>query len=371
MAAWRLLRDAGVPAATGLAVDEALAASYRRGRSAAEPTLRLYTYRDHAALVGRYQHLAAEVDLEACGAAGVEVNRRPTGGGAIIMGSGQLGVALATAAPSEERPRQLLERYSTGLLAGLRRLGIEAVFRGKNDLAVEGRKIAGLGLYLDGAGGLLFHASVLADLDVALMLDVLRIPAAKLGERAGQAVEERVTTVSRQVGARLDGQAIAEEIAAGFAEALGVELVLGALTAAELDAAARFEKDRYGCPGWLEDYSPRADATATAVARLDVGLVRVYLALAGETIKSALFTGDFSVVPAGLVAIEEGLRWKRLERATVSAVVGRCLVADDGLGDPDRIVDAVLEAGRRAEQAPIAAPSRDGSCYFPEVLQRS
>jgi lipoate-protein ligase A len=38
------------------------------------------------------------------------------------------------------------------------------------------RKIAGLGIYFDPAGGLLFHASLLVDLDIAFMLSVLRTP---------------------------------------------------------------------------------------------------------------------------------------------------------------------------------------------------
>ena len=164
---WRLLADDGAGAGEGLALDEALMAGYARGAPPRPPTLRLYTYADHAALVGRYQHLDAEVDREACRSLGVQVNRRPTGGGAIIMGRAQLGVAVVTRAPAAERPRELLERFSGGIIAGLARLGLTVGFRGKNDLEVDGRKIAGLGLYLDGEGAMLFHSSVLADLDVA------------------------------------------------------------------------------------------------------------------------------------------------------------------------------------------------------------
>ena len=73
-------------------------------------------------------------------------------------------------------------------------------FHGKNDLEVDGRKIAGLGLYVDPAGAMLFHASILADLDVEFMLEVLQIPAAKLADRAVAAVAERLTTVSAETG---------------------------------------------------------------------------------------------------------------------------------------------------------------------------
>ena len=78
---WRLLADDGAGAADGLALDEALLARYAREEPPRPPTLRLYTYRTHCALIGRYQNLDAEVDLAACRETGTQVSRRPTGGG--------------------------------------------------------------------------------------------------------------------------------------------------------------------------------------------------------------------------------------------------------------------------------------------------
>src|ERR687895_1311524 len=106
MRTWRLLTHVGVGAAAGLALDEAMLAGYARDAdSASPPTLRLYTYRSHCALVGRYQHLEAEVDLDACRRTGTGFSRRPTGGGAIVMGAGQLGVAVATPGPPAQNPQ--------------------------------------------------------------------------------------------------------------------------------------------------------------------------------------------------------------------------------------------------------------------------
>lgn len=365
---WRYLGDDAVPAGYGLAFDEAMTAGYTRDTQDLPPTLRLYTYRSHCALVGRYQHLAAELDLAACGRRGVEVNRRPTGGGAIIMGAGQLGVAVATRAPGEQRPKELLERFSAGIVEGLAALGIRASFRGKNDLAVSGRKIAGLGLYLNGSGGLLFHASVLADLDVQLMLEVLRIPAAKLADKAVAAVEERVTTVTRQLGEAWDGDRLREVVAGGFREALGLELVPGEPASYELELTASLVRDRYGSPEWWNEYSPRSDATATATMRLPSGLVRLYLACSDRTVKSILFTGDFNAVPAALLAIEENLRWKRLHRDVVDEVVRRCLDGHTDVAEPEAVAGAIMEAAERASHPPSSAPERSGSCYFPEVM---
>ncbi len=215
--AWRYVASDAVGAADGLAFDEALLLRYGTGDDPPYPaTLRLYTYRAHCALVGRYQDVSAEVDLEVCRREGFGVARRPTGGGAIIMGPGQLGVTLAVHAPDAEPPRHTLRRYAEAVVGGLRGLGVEAAFRPKNDLEVGGRKIAGLGLYRDERGAMLFHSSILVDLDIALMLRILRIPGAKLADKGVSRVEQRVTTVSRELGIPLQ----AVDVRAKFARAL-------------------------------------------------------------------------------------------------------------------------------------------------------
>lgn len=342
-------------------------ASHSRTSPRASPVLRLYTYRNHAALCGRYQHLEAEISLDGCKRTGTAFNRRPTGGGAIVMGAGQLGVAVVTRAPAAKRPKEVLLRYSQGVVSGLGKLGIEASFGGKNDLVVEGRKIAGLGLYLDSEGGLLFHSSVLADLDIPFMLQVLEIPAAKLGDKAVTAVEQRVTTVTRETGQPWTGATLREVMALGFAEALGWELEESEPTADELSRTASLVESRYATEEWLFQRTPQPDATATTLVKTPGGLIRLYLALQGDTIKSALFTGDFNEIPQPLANFEAGLKWARAERNEVARIAARCFAEGTGLGvDAEMLTAAVLEAADRAAVRELAAPNRPGSCYFPE-----
>ncbi|MDR7413901.1 MAG: biotin/lipoate A/B protein ligase family protein [Armatimonadota bacterium] len=368
---WRLLVDDGVGAAEGLALDEALMGHYARGCPARPPTLRLYTYRSHCALVGRYQHLEAEVDLEACRQTGTHVNRRPTGGGAILMGEDQLGVALVMRAPPEH-PQELLRRLSQGIVAGLRRLGIHAAFGGKNDLQVGTRKIAGLGIYLDGHGALLFHASVLADLDIPFMLRVLRIPAAKLGDKGVEAVAHRVTTVTEQTSTHWTGAALRVVVAQGYAEAFGVSLSPAEPEPSERERAARLEREKYRTAQWVDQLRPQPDLTGSALVKTPAGLLRVYLSLVGSTIKSAMIVGDFNEFPEELARFEAALKWSRLERGELRRIASRILSGRPLGTSAEQLVEAVLQAGERARARQASLPLRqEGSCYFPEVKEHA
>jgi len=345
---WRLLDGDGVGAADGLALDEALMTRYGRGRPGGPPTLRLYSYRSHCALIGRYQSLAAEVDLDACRRTGTEVGRRLTGGGAIVMGRGQLGVAYVDRAPDDRRPREIIEELAPALVAGLAHLGVAATFQGKNDLETGGRKIAGLGLYLDPAGAMLFHASVLADLDVELMLRVLRVPAAKLADKAVAAVTERVTTVSAETGRTHDATTLRPAIAAGFALTFGARLEPGSPDQGEQAQARELAASRYRSQPWLDERTMVGDGSGSALLKAPTGLARIYITTHGDVVKSAMVAGDFNDLAPEVVALESGLRWRRLEEEAVTAAV-RGSGAAGALGVPaERIVAAVLEAGRQA-----------------------
>ncbi len=369
MTTWRLLSDDGNSAAGGLALDEALMARVSRDAAEPRPTLRLYSYASHAALIGRYQTLAAEVDLDACLATGTAVSRRPTGGGAIVMGRDQLGVALVLPARAASI-KTLIPELGEGVVEGLRRIGVRAEFGGKNDLLAGGRKIAGLGMYLDNRGALLFHTSLLVDLDVDFMLRVLNIPAAKLADKGAAAVAERVTTVRRETGrADLSLDDVREVIAEGFAARFDVGLTADEPDDGEWDHAAGLIESRYANTGWLEQQNAQPDGTGSATFRSPDGLVRVFVAAQGSLVKSLQFAGDFNAVPEGLRRLEHTLRWRHLHVDTMRELVAEVRVdtgAEAGWRRDDDVVAAVLSAGESALDR-CAAPVRPtGSCYFPD-----
>ncbi len=360
---WRLITDDGVTASFGLAADEYMAR--RQGAGQTLPVLRLYTYRSHCALVGRFQSVDVEVNRAFCRAHGIAINRRPTGGGAIIMGEDQLGVALTlprtAVTESRRRLRELLADFSAGIVAGLGELGIEARFARKNDVEVGGRKIAGLGLYRDRAGGLLFHCSLLVDLDIPLMLRVLRTPFEKLADKAIASVAERVTTVRRELGRPVPLNEVRERVRDGFARAFEVELVPDEFTAAELTGIRRLEREKYLSAAWIEQKALTSDLTGSGLAKAPGGLIHVHLTLAGETIKAVLITGDF-FVPEGVVAeLERRLRWhSAAEEAvarTVSAFFAQSGDAFDGIA-PKHVVRAILRAVQAARQQELEVAPR-------------
>ena len=327
---WRYLESDGVSASAGLAADEWL-------MTTGGPLLRLYTYRSHCALVGKFQNLEAEIDVEFCRESGIGVNRRPTGGGAILMGEDQLGIAVihsrGTSAP---HPKEIFARFGRAIAAGLERLGIHGSLEAKNDVRVGGRKIAGLGVCRDENDTLLFHTSLLVDLDVDLMLRVLKIPAEKLSDKLRARIADNMTTVRRELGRSIGVAEVREAIREGFAAAEGVQFEPSELSAVERGSVDRLESEKYRDRAWVHRLVPSPDTNGRSIRKTPQGLLRLYLALADERIKDIAITGDFA--EDGAVSALE----RRLTAAAADEAVIRDAVAAEGL--PADFAAAILDA---------------------------
>jgi lipoate---protein ligase len=364
---WRLITDDGVSASFGLAADECLA--HRVGTGASQPTLRLYTYRSHCALVGRFQNIDNEINRAYCEANGIPLNRRPTGGGAIIMGQDQLGIALCIPGREEDsyrRARELMVHFSAGIICGLEPLGIRAAFWGKNDIEIHHRKVAGLGVYRAPEGGLLFHASLLVDLDIALMLHVLKTPFEKITDKAIATVADRVTTIRRETGSPVAPDDIRASIAAGYRRAFGVALVPGDLLPDELEAIDALENSKYLTPEWVHQTTAIPDTFGEALVKTPAGLLDVRATLAGNTIKAILIGGDFFATEGAVADLEARLRWHPAspQRVRETLAAGYAERANQLNNLPlEALQEAIRLAVRDAQKAESAARANPYGCF--------
>jgi lipoate-protein ligase A len=319
---WRLITDDGVSDSFGLAADDALA--QRAGIGESQPTLRLYTYRSFCALVGRFQTVDHEIQVDYCQTRDIAINRRPTGGGSIIMGAGQLGVALmipGRRSDTYSRAREMMAQFSAGLLRGLTSLGITAEFKRKNDIEVNGRKIVGLGIYRAPSNGLLFHASLLVNLDVPFMLSVLNTPFEKISDKEISMVSARTSDVQRELGWEISLDEVRQCVAEGYAAAFDVTLVPGDFTVEERQDIVALEKEKYRCQEWIYQTTEVPDTFGAAKIKTPAGLLDIRASLAGRTVKAVFIGGDFFASENAIADLETSLRWHSSEKSAVATTL--------------------------------------------------
>lgn len=273
------------------------------------------------ALIGRHQDLSREVDLDYCAEHGIGLVRRITGGGAIYLDERQLGwelvferSALGVAALPE-----VTEKICTSIAAGLSRLGVDARFRPRNDIEVDGRKISGTGGFYDG-DVLIYQGTVLIDLDADRMVSALRVPDSKLAKRELDSAAERVVTLRNLLGN--DAPSIPEVQAAlvdGLCDGLGVEAEWGEISPDEERLALRAFDKEIGTQEFLHEIDNAADdeGVLTGSHTSAGGTIDAYAKLEGPTreiLQRVLLTGDFFVTPPRFVLdLEAHLAGTRLD----------------------------------------------------------
>lgn len=166
---WRLLELSYPSVFQNLALEEALARACIS--PALVPVVRLWR-NPRAVVVGRFQDVDMEVDVELCRRNSIDIARRFTGGGAVFHDLGNLNLTFVIRRPAGTTLSRLHGVYSSVILDMLTRLGVKGVFVPPNSIHVNGRKISGAAAAL-GKDFILWHASILVSTDTVMLRRVL------------------------------------------------------------------------------------------------------------------------------------------------------------------------------------------------------
>lgn len=231
-----------------MALDEVIARQVAEGSR--PPTLRVWEWASNAVIIGSFQSLRNEVDLDAAARHDATVVRRISGGGAMFVEPGN------TITYSLYVPATLVEGMSFAdsyafldawVIRALRELGIEATYQPLNDIASPAGKIGGAAQKRLAAGVVLHHVTMSYDMDAAKMLDILRIGREKLSDKGIVSAGKRVDPIRSQTG--MSREDVVAAMTAHFETSYG--LTPREVDADTLERAAALVEEKFATPEWL------------------------------------------------------------------------------------------------------------------------
>lgn len=319
MDSWRLFKDTSNPVSTalGLSIDDTLPLSLSQRGS--PPILHLYIFRP-SAIVGKYQDIEAALKLDRCRDVGVEYNRRSTGGGTVIMGPKvvALGLGINIDQPGlKPGIGGIFESLSEVLIEALQELGIDAGFRPKNDLEVDGKKIAGLSAGLETEKAILFHASLLVDFNIPLMLDIMSQPPLKLYDKGYNCFSRRMTTITEQLGHDIEMECVVQAVEHAFSQKFGASFERDEPDTWEKQTIHNFVDTRYTNHSWIFSHKHPRSRMGVGEFKTPGGLLEIYVSLAGGTIEHIIITGDFFSTTKDINFLESSLKWTSARREKI------------------------------------------------------
>ncbi len=317
-----------VPPSIGVATDRYLLGTL--GRRARPGVLRIYAFPGDVLAAGRW-HLAPP----SAGELGDAFVRRLTGGRALALGEGYLGVslllphrsALLADDPFALAPFQVANRYVRGVMRALKQLGLPAFYPGRDLVTVNRRPIAAVSFETDDEGRLLFEAILAVDRPLSAVAQLLDRWDTGGTIKADLLALESGTSLREEIGDVPSVEELGGLLREAFAEQFGVPVAPEPLSALELQAvtalAARESR------AWNVLRKPRAELPCVGSSGIQTGVLEVHFALEQKRfLKEVCLAGDFIADSPAVASLEYRLRLCPAERNAIARVV------DGVFGDP-------------------------------------
>ena len=255
-------------------------------------------------ILGRHQVLHDEVNVDYCLNNNIQIVRRLTGGGAVFLDPGQLAWELCVSKKNigSGDLSEITKILCGAAAGGLNKLNIDAKFRPRNDLEVDGRKVGGTGGFFDG-DTLFFQGGALVDMDVENMKASLNIPVPKLSKRNLESAGDRVITVRELLGPDTPALPLFKEaLVESVCETLGLKADYQECSASELVLGDQYYDEEIGQDEFVHEIDRliAGDVVKRATIKTPGGFITTSFKLKGpklDIIAEIFFHGDLFVSP--------------------------------------------------------------------------
>ena len=245
---WQIIQGPAVDPVLQMALDQVLSEEVGEGRR--KPTLRIWEWEKPAVVIGSFQSVKNEVDLDNAKKYGFDIVRRISGGGAMFMEAGSV-ITYSIYAPSElVQGMSFADSYAfldEWVIVALKSLGIEASYVPLNDITSPTGKIGGAAQKRLGSGAVLHHVTMSYDMDGDKMVEVLRIGREKMSDKGTKSANKRVDPLRSQTG--LPRAEIIEKMVGTFRGLYG--LTPSEITPEEFAKAEQLVTEKFGTEEWL------------------------------------------------------------------------------------------------------------------------
>lgn len=271
----------------------------------------LFYINEPSIILGRYQNVWEEINLEYVDARPIHVVRRISGGGTVYHDLGNLNYSFITQKTAEDFHN--FKKFTAPVIAVLREMGLQAELDGRSNILVGGRKISGNAQYI-ASRRMVSHGTLLYHSDLNRVSEALRVKPGKIVSKSIKSVRSQVANISEFLDQPPDLEAFRQHLVNGIFKDCS-EIPLYRLTQADREAIHALALERYGT--WEWNYGNSPDCVLERAQRFAFGEVEAHLEIQRGLIHTIKFIGDFS--PGGEIASLEarlaGVRYFREDLA--------------------------------------------------------
>jgi lipoate-protein ligase A len=233
-------------------------------------------------IVGRFQNTLGEINSSFVEEHGIHVVRRNSGGGAVYHDLGNINYSFVMPDSSGDFDFAF---FTGPIIRALAALGVGAELSGRNDLAIEGKKVSG-GAQFRRGGIMLHHGTLLYDADLEVLSQALRPSEDKFQSKAVKSIRSRVGNIMPFLPSPLSVAEFQERLQRGIQGLTPLTLEQDAL-----DEVEKLKNEKYSTWEWNYGASPRF--TERKRARFSWGGVEAFLIVEEGSVAQCSFRGDY------------------------------------------------------------------------------
>ena len=234
-------------------------------------------------VVGKYQNVYEEVNLEYVRENKINLIRRMSGGGTMYMDEGGFSFTFITR--NDDGGISFAE-FLEPVIAALASIGVRAEFTGRNDITIDGKKVSGNSQYKLG-GRTVHHGTLLYDTDPERIVRSTTVADIKIISKGIKSVRERVTNIKEHMQTPVT--------TAEFKELMIDHILSGgkrvSLTEAEINRICEIADEKFRNDDAVYGASPKFSITKTR--KTDGGIVEMSFDVKKGHITDCAVRGDF------------------------------------------------------------------------------
>jgi len=217
--------------------------------------MKIYYFFPPTAILGLHQAIT-DVDLVYLQQNTLMLNRRLTGGGAILLGLpdtySQVGITIVarTDASIPANLRGKFEYFTPIIRDALKNLGLQPEIDNNFNIVIGSKKIAGTGIYAE-ESAFLFHTMILLGCDYRATARVLKIPPNSSLEIIVQNMREKVTTVLHELGRPIAYKDVETALIGSLSRIVGEPVEEGHYFKREITECETLLKAKYSSQDWI------------------------------------------------------------------------------------------------------------------------
>ena len=245
----------------------------------------------HTVVIGKNQNAWKECNVHKLEEDGGHLVRRLSGGGAVFHDLGNLNFTFCVREEDYDVDRQM-----DVILRAVRKLGIDAIKTGRNDITADGRKFSGNAFYKS-KGCCYHHGTLLVDVDQGQMQKYLNVSQAKLRSKGVDSVRSRTVNL-KELNPQLTIELLKKSLIEALGEVYGMSasgemtvLPVTLITDERLDwTEIGANEEKFSSKDWK--YGRKIPFEHSMTQRFTGGEVEIHLHVTGGVIKDVMVYSD-------------------------------------------------------------------------------